>query len=84
MTIRVFGRLRKALAADSIELQASTVAEALSLLRARLDAHDAEAQAMLERAVVLVNGRNIASLRGDQTALGPDDEMTLLQQVAGG
>jgi molybdopterin converting factor small subunit len=82
--VRIFGRLRKALAADSMELQASTVAEALLLLRARLDLHDAQAQAMLDQAVVLVNGRNIRSLRGDETALGADDEMTVLQQVAGG
>ena len=76
--------MRKALGADSMELQASTVAEALTRLRARLDPNDAEAQALLDQSVVLVNGRNIAYLGGEQAALGPDDEMTVLQQVAGG
>lgn len=84
MTVRIFGRLRKAFATDSVILEASTVGEALGLLRARLDEHDPEAQAMLDRAVVLVNGRNVGVLAGDETALGPDDEMTVLQQVAGG
>lgn len=84
MTVRIFGRLRKALATDAMQLEASTVGEALGFLRARLDPRDAEAQGMLDQAVILVNGRNVRSLAGDLTALGEEDEMTVLQQVAGG
>jgi molybdopterin converting factor small subunit len=84
MTVRVFGRLRKALATDSIELEVSTVAEALDILRGKLDRHDAEAHNMLDKAVILVNGRNVRALAGAGTRLDADDEMTLLQQIAGG
>jgi molybdopterin converting factor small subunit len=84
VTVRIFGHLRKVLSTDSIELEARTVGEALDLLRYRLERDDAAARRMLDRAVVLVNGRNIASLAGADTALGPSDEMTILQQVAGG
>jgi len=91
MTVRIFGRLRKTLAADAIELQASTVGEAVGVLRARLDAGDAAAQLMLDHAVILVNGRNVRGLAAHarlrswhETPLGADDQMTVLQQVAGG
>jgi molybdopterin converting factor small subunit len=91
MTVRIFGRLRKVLAADAIELQAATVGEALSALRMRLDTGDTVAQHMLDHAVVLVNGRNVRGLAADarlqswhEAPLGADDQVTILQQVAGG
>ncbi|UCH34117.1 MAG: MoaD/ThiS family protein [Armatimonadota bacterium] len=84
MTIRVFGRLRQVLAADSIELEAATVGEALDVLRAKLDRGDAEGHGMLDKAVILVNGRNIQALAGRETALNASDQVTVLQQIAGG
>lgn len=84
MTIRVFGRLRKVLAADSIELEAATVGEALDVLRAKLDRGDAEGHGMLDKAVILVNGRNIQALAGRETGLNAGDQVTVLQQIAGG
>lgn len=84
MTVRIFGYLRKALAADVLQLEAATVREVLAALGSRLDLGDAAARRMLERAVVLVNGRHVASAQGLDTGLRPDDEVTILQQIAGG
>jgi molybdopterin converting factor small subunit len=84
MTVRVFGRLRKVLGAEIIEVDAVTVGEARSLLSARLAGDDELARAMLDNAVVLVNGRNAHALGGDAAPLAADDEMTVLQQIAGG
>jgi len=84
MTVRIFGRLRKALATSSVELEVSTVGQALEILRGKLDRHDAEAHRMLDKAVILVNGRNVRALSGAETPLEAGDEMTLLQQIAGG
>ena len=84
MIIRVFGRLRKVLGAEIIDLQAATVGEVRSLLRARLAGDDEQARAMLDNAVVLVNGRNAQALGGEAAPLRADDEMTVLQQIAGG
>jgi len=76
--------LRKALRADELELEAATVGDALGLLRGRLDPADSPVQQMFDNAVILVNGRNIRSLSGEDTALGAEDELTVLQQIAGG
>jgi len=84
VTVRVFGHLRKVLAADHIELQAATVGEALEALRGRLGRGDTEARGMLDHAVVLVNGRNARALAGNDTPVSADDEVTVLQQIAGG
>lgn len=84
MTVRIFGRLRKALSANRLELEAATVGDALGLLRVRLDPADSLAQRMLDNAVILVNGRNMRSLSGEDTALGAEDELSVLQQIAGG
>jgi molybdopterin converting factor small subunit len=80
-TVRFLGRLRGIAGADTLLLEAATVADALGMLAGRLGAAFTYALfpgGELDPAVeILVNGTPITAGAGLGTRLGPSDELTL-------
>ncbi|MBM4319272.1 MAG: MoaD/ThiS family protein [Deltaproteobacteria bacterium] len=67
--------------AATLEIPAETVAGLLDECGKR---YGEEVRAALRAAVILVNGRNIAYLKGLKTPLQPDDEVWSMVPAAGG
>ncbi len=80
-TVRFFTMLRKAAGEQGYESSARTVAELLKEVESK---YGEEVKRYLRNCIVLVNGRNIAQLRGKRTKLEKGDEVSLYPPVAGG
>jgi molybdopterin synthase sulfur carrier subunit len=80
-TVKFFATLRQAAGAREIELQADTVKELLDRLAAgygdKLDRY-------LRISTVLVNGKNVAHMKGPRTRLKPDDVVSIFPPLGGG
>ncbi len=80
-TVKLFTMLRKAAGEQGYESSARTVAEVLKEVEER---YGEEVRKYLKNCIVLVNGRNIAQLKGKRTKLDKGDEVSLYPPVAGG
>ncbi len=81
VTVKFFTMLRKAAGVQGYESSARTVAELLKEVERR---HGDGVKRYLDNCIVLVNGKNIAQLKGKRTRLKDGDEVSLFPPVAGG
>lgn len=79
--VRLFAVLREAAGVSSDEIDARTVGDLLDEAKLRYGRAFSES---LEFASVAVNGVGITRLQGEQTPIGPGDEVALLPPVSGG
>jgi molybdopterin synthase sulfur carrier subunit len=88
VTVRMFATVREASGTDSIELEAESVSEALSILGRKLGplvkkllaGFDSEP----EKIVILINGKNPGYSRALSRILSDGDEIALFPPVSGG
>jgi molybdopterin synthase sulfur carrier subunit len=80
-TVKFFATLRKATGEKSYESSAKNVA---GILKEVPKLYGNGVSRYLKSCTVLVNGRNIAYLRGKRTKLEPGDEVSIFPPLAGG
>lgn len=88
-TLRLFGLLRKAVAADRLETTAPTVGDALDEARARFGPAFSEHVfgpdgVLVPGVIVLVDGRNVLFQAGLATPLEPRTEVHVFPPSSGG
>lgn len=80
-TVKFFATLRNAAGTREAQVSAANVKELLERLSSdyegRLDRY-------LKISTVLVNGRNVAQLKGRRTRLKPDDVVSIFPPLGGG
>lgn len=81
VTVKFFAILRKATGEKSYQSSARNVAGVLKEVE---KLHGDRVSRYLRNCTVLVNGQNIAYLRGKRTKLNEGDEVSLFPPVAGG
>ena len=81
--IKFFASLRKAAGVDGVELNAKTVDEALKELQRRYRGNEVFLK-MLKTSNAILNGNNIAWMKGLRTPLADNDELTFFPPVGGG
>lgn len=79
--VKLFAALREAAGVASTDSTAGTVGDLLDELRTRFGEGFARS---LSFASVAVNGVLVSALQGEQTPVGPSDEVALLPPVSGG
>jgi len=80
-TVKFFATLRKATGEKGYESSAKNVA---GVLKEVPKLYGNGVSRYLKSCTVLVNGRNIAYLRGKRTKLEPGDEVSIFPPLAGG
>ena len=80
-TVKFFATLRKATGEKSYESSAKNVG---GILKEVPRLYGNGVSRYLKNCTVLVNGRNIAYLRGKRTRLEPGDEVSIFPPLAGG
>ncbi len=80
-TVKFFATLRNAAGTREAQVHATSVKELLERLSSdyegRLDRY-------LKISTVLVNGRNVAQMKGGRTRLKPDDVVSIFPPLGGG
>ncbi len=79
--VKFFSHMRRALGADSVQVEAVSVGELIDRLNARFGEPFTE---RAPRCKVFVNGSNAGLGRGRRTKLKPGDEVVFMPPVAGG
>lgn len=80
-TVKFFATLRKAAGEPGYESVAKNVGEILKEVEQR---YGDGVKRYLKNCIVMVNGQNIAYLKGKRTRVGAGDEVSLFPPVAGG
>lgn len=80
-TVKFFATLRQAAGARETQVSAGTVKELLDRLATE---YDGKLDKYLKISTVLVNGRNVAQLKGPRTKLKPDDVVSIFPPLGGG
>jgi molybdopterin synthase sulfur carrier subunit len=80
-TVKFFATLRNAAGAREAEVEAVTVKELLDRLSAD---YDGRLDRYIKMSTVLVNGKNVAHMKGKRTRLKPDDEVSIFPPLGGG
>jgi len=81
--VRFFASLRKAAGVDGLEITAKSVDDVLRQLKSQYDGN-AEFLKLLKSSNAILNGNNIAWLKGVRTKLSDGDELTFFPPVGGG
>jgi molybdopterin synthase sulfur carrier subunit len=79
--VKLFATIRKAAGEKSYRSSAGSVKEVLKEVEERYGSGMAR---YLKNCTVLVNGRNVAYLKGKRTRLQDEDEVSLFPPLAGG
>jgi MoaD family protein len=79
--VKMLTHLARAVGAQEAEVQADTVGKVLSALSKQ---YGAPFDAQVKTCKVLVNGTNVAFLKGTGTKLADGDEVVLMPPMAGG
>ncbi len=79
--VKFYASLRQVTGVKEARFDGRTVKEVLDTVSA---AYDGKLDRYLKISTVLVNGRNIAHLRGRRTRLEPDDEVSIFPPMGGG
>ena len=85
--VRLFGILRRYVAAPLHEAQGATVRDVLESLcaeNAQLQAAIFDGATLRQHVHVMINGRDVELVQGLLTPLAPDDEMAIFPPIAGG
>jgi len=80
-TVKFFATLRQAAGAREAELEADSVKELLERLSTD---YDGRLDRYLKISTVLVNGKNVAHIKGRKTKLKPDDVVSIFPPLGGG
>jgi sulfur-carrier protein len=80
-TVKFFATLRQAAGAREAELEADNVKELLERLSTD---YDGRLDRYLKISTVLVNGKNVAHIKGRKTKLKPDDVVSIFPPLGGG
>lgn len=81
--VRFFASLRKAAGVEGVEMTAKNVEEALKKLQHQYR-DNAEFLKLLKSSNAILNGNNIAWIKGVRTKLTDGDELTFFPPVGGG
>jgi len=80
-TLVPHAELAKLLGNQTMSTNARNIGELIDEVRSRLDEKSWD---KMKRSTILVNGRNINSLQGQDTPLGPSDIVWMIVPSAGG
>jgi len=81
VTVKLFATLRDHAGERELRLEAKNVGEVLNQL---ISKYGPDFQRQIDKAAVLVNGRNITHLKGKQTRLKEGDVVSLFPPLGGG
>lgn len=80
-TVKFYASLRQIAGTKESRFDGGTVKEVLDAVSA---AYGGKADRYLKISTVLVNGRNVAHIKGRRTRLEPDDEVSIFPPMGGG
>jgi len=80
-TVKFFATLRQVAGAREAQVEAGNVKELLARLSAD---YEGKMDRYLKISTVLVNGKNVAHIKGRKTKLKPDDVVSIFPPLGGG